>query len=58
MSCPRVFPAGNDRSWTREFYYTINRISRRLWYENNCDQQVEQALQDMVLYGKGYVEVR
>jgi hypothetical protein len=51
-----VFPKGNDRSWTREFYYTVNRVFRWMEYKNR--PAVTQAVQDCLLYGTGYWRVR
>jgi hypothetical protein len=57
MSAPRLFPKGKDRSWTRAFYYAINRLLRREWYCNDCDRKLGQAMADSILYGQGWFKL-
>ena len=52
MSAPRIFPKGNDRSWTREFYYAINRMFRHIWWEEKVDDKLKEALRNLFIYGK------
>jgi len=50
-----VFPKGNDRSWTREFYYTVNRVFRWMEYKNR--PRVERAILETFCFGKSYVSL-
>ena len=38
-----VFPKGDDRSWTREKYYTINRVLRSIKDLNKARARVSYA---------------
>lgn len=55
----RVFPRGNDRSWTREFYYAINRIARRIEYEHRDEIRAEalRRMKNFYLYGTTHPEM-
>jgi len=57
MSAPRIIPKGNDRTWTRAFYYSINRVMRRMWWEQKCDSKIEKAFLDASLTGVGFMKV-
>jgi hypothetical protein len=54
-----VFPRGNDRSWTREFYYAINRLFRRFEYEHRAevDAEVNLRITNLVIYGISHPEI-
>ena len=51
-----IFPQGSDRSWTREFYYTINQVIRRTAWERGWNEKVNKAIVDAIVYGKGYIQ--
>ena len=55
MSAPLIVPKGNDRSWTRGFYRAINKVMRRIWWENGGDEMVDKLFQDAVVKGVGYL---
>lgn len=57
MSAPLILPKGNDRTWTRSFYYSINKVFRRMWWEQRADEQIENALATAVRFGMGYIRV-
>ena len=57
MSAPLLVPKGNDRSWNRQFYYALNKIMRRLWWENDADRKVVEAFNEAIMYGTGYLRV-
>lgn len=58
MSAPRLLPKGTDRSWTRAFYYTLNRVARRVWYRERMDEKVDQAVRNSILYGRGQFTIK
>lgn len=60
MGAPLIVPKGNDRSWTKAFYRAINKIFRRMWWEQDMDDQVQNACEQALLHGHGFVrfEVR
>lgn len=47
---PRLFPSGTDRSWTRTFYYAVNRIFRKHWHDSMMDQKLGRAVSHSVLH--------
>jgi len=55
----RVFPRDGDRSWTRAFYYAINRVARRIGYERRPEIEAEALLRmrNVVLYGCSHPEL-
>jgi hypothetical protein len=57
MGCPRILPRGSDRSWTRAFYYGINRVFRRIWWQERIDVKLEKAVVDVLLYGHAYLTI-
>jgi hypothetical protein len=52
-----IFPKGNDRSWTREKYYTLNKILRRIEYEQRpqLPSAINEAFEQAIKYGFGYM---
>jgi len=55
----RIFPKGNDRSWTRAFYYAINRVFRRVEWEHRAELQAatKRMFQDAFRTGTGHMRI-
>ena len=57
MSCPLILPKGSDRSWTRAFYTTVNKIFRRMWWEQGMNAKVDAAALDCMVKGTGSIRI-
>lgn len=53
-----IFPKGNDRSWTREHYYGLNRVIRRIAHEQKFKEKCEEAFRQAMLYGTGPLRIQ
>jgi hypothetical protein len=58
MSAPLIVPKGDDRTMTRAMYTALNKVFRKMWWEQNIDAKVEKAIMDGIIYGRGYVSVK
>lgn len=54
----QVLPKGNDRTWTREFYRTINRVARLIEYEHRDEMKAEliKRMTNFYMYGTTHPE--
>lgn len=55
----RILPKGKDRTWTRSFYTAINRVFRRIEYDNRAQiaEEMGLRLKNFYIYGTSHPEL-